>query len=113
MEGAHLQICNIFTHPLSSCPPGYAPAFTSVLAQITGDVLLLGDFDAIDALWYSSTLDGAATNRGANIVETLYNTTLVVINQNSPTRVPSSGLVNSPDITITNTIPVSIPAECP
>ena len=62
----------------------------------------MGDFNAHGALWYSSTDDGAAATRGVDIVEALDDTTLVVINQNSPTRVTCSGPTSSPDITITN-----------
>ena len=61
-----------------------------------------GDFKAHDALRYSSLNDGAAATRGADIVEALANTALVVINLNTPTRVPPSGPTSSPDITITN-----------
>ena len=102
VDGAHLQVCNVYIPPSSSCPPGYVPAFSSLLVPTTGDVLIMGDFNAHDALWYSSTDDAAAANRGADIVEALDNPTLMVINQNSPTRVPSSGPTSSPDLTITN-----------
>ena len=102
VDGAHVQVCNVYIPPSSSCPPGYVPAFSSLLVPTTGDVLIMGDFNAHDALWYSSTDDAAAANRGANIVEALDITTLMVINQNSPTRVPLSGPTSSPDLAITN-----------
>ena len=102
IDVAYLQICNVYISLSSSCPPGYAPAFSSLLAQTSGDMLIMGDFNARDALWYSSIDDAAAATRGADIVEALDNTTLVVINQKSPTRVPCSGPTSSPDTTITN-----------
>ena len=40
----------------------------------------MGDFNAHAALCYSSTDDGEAATRGANIVDALDNTILVVIN---------------------------------
>ena len=62
----------------------------------------MGDFNAHDGLWYSSTTDAAAIDRGAKIVEALDSSTLMVINQDSPTRMPSNGPTSSPDITITS-----------
>ena len=62
----------------------------------------MGDFNAHDDLWYSSTTDTVATDRGAKIVEALETSTLMVLNQDSPTRMPSNGPMTSPDLTITN-----------
>lgn len=101
VDGVHLKVCNVYIPPASSCPPGYSPSFNS-LFDVTGDVLIMGDFNARDALRYSFTDDVAAANRGRDIVEALDSTTLMVINQDSQTRVPTSGPTSSPDLTITN-----------
>ena len=100
VDGAQLLVCNVYIPPAASCP-GYQPNFTSLFSA-TGDTLIMGDFNAHDALWYSSTADEAAANRGASVVEALENSELMVINQDSPTRMPSNGPATSPDLTITN-----------
>ena len=101
VDGAQLLVCNVYIPPIASCPPGYHPNFNS-LFNATGDTLIMGDFNAHDALWYSSTADEAAANRGTSIVEALENSELMVINQDSPTRMPTNGPTSSPDLTITN-----------
>ena len=62
----------------------------------------MGDFNAHDDLWYSSTTDTVAADRGAKVVEALDGSSLMVLNQDSPTRVPSSGPNSSPHLTVTN-----------
>ena len=101
VHGAQLLISNIYIPPAASCPPTYQPNFQT-LFNTTEDVLIMGDFNAHDDLWFSSTLDDRAATRGANINSALETSQLMVINQDSPTRVPSSGDPSSPDITITN-----------
>ena len=101
VNGATLTICNIYIPPATSCPPGYSPDFHSLFNH-TEDILIMGDFNAHDDLWYSSNADTAAADRGARIVEALDSSTLMVINQDSPTRMPSNGPSSSPDLTVTN-----------
>ena len=101
LDGAQLLVCNVYIPPASSCPRGYAPDFKSLLTY-HGDILIMGDFNAHDTLWYSFTLDERVANRIAEFVNALDNSTLMVINQDSPTRKPSSGLSSSPDLTITS-----------
>ena len=99
--GAHLIIRNIYIPPPTSCPSGYLPDFGALFSS-TEDILIMGDFNAHDDLWYSSTTDTVATDRGAKIVEALETSTLMVLNQDSPTRMSSNGPMTSPDLTITN-----------
>ena len=101
VDGAHLLVCNIYVPPVSSCPQGYIPNFAPLFSH-TGDILVMGDFNAHDDTWYSSTQDEGAANRGANIVDALDNSQLMTINLDSPTRKPSNGPCSSPDLTITN-----------
>ena len=85
VNGAQLLVCNIYVPPVSSCPQGYVPNFLPLLDH-AGDILIMGDFNAHDAAWFSSTQDEGAANRGENIVAALDNTQLMTINQDSPTR---------------------------
>ena len=62
----------------------------------------MGDFNAHDELWYSSTTDAEAARRGVRVVEALESSTLMVLNEDHPTRIPSNGPPSSPDLTITN-----------
>ena len=101
MGGAHLIVTNIYIPPCHSCPPAYLPDFRTLFSP-TADILIMGDFNAHDELWYSSTTDAAAAIRGAKAVEALESSTLTVLNEDNPTRIPCSGLPSSPDLTITN-----------
>ena len=101
VNGAHLIMRNIYIPPSSSCLMGYLPDFETLFSP-TEDMLIMGVFNAHDNLWYSSTTDTAAADRGAKVVEALGSSSLMVLNQDSPTRVPSSGPNSSPDLTVTN-----------
>ena len=101
VNGAKLIIRNIYIPPSSSCPTGYLPDFGTLLSP-TEDILIMGDFNAHDDLWYSSTTDAVAADRGAKIVEALESSELMVLNEDSPTRMPSNGPTSSPDLTICN-----------
>ena len=61
MGGAKLLVCNIYIPPVSSCPQDYRPDFYPVFGY-TGDILIMGDFNAHDETWFSSTLDEGARN---------------------------------------------------
>ena len=54
VNGAKLLICNVYIPPISSCPGGYTPDFDSLFSY-SGDILIMGDFNAHDPSWYSST----------------------------------------------------------
>ena len=99
--GAKLLVCNVYVPPVTSCPQRYVPNFATLFGH-TGDILIMGDFNAHDDSWYSSTQDEGAANRGANIVDALDVSQLMTINLDSPTRKPSNGPCSSPDLTITN-----------
>ena len=53
VDGVHLLVCNIYIPPTTSCTRGYTPNFSSLFTY-DGDIIIMGDFKAQDASWYSS-----------------------------------------------------------
>ena len=91
VDWAQLLLCNVYIPA--------APDFNSLFSY-PWDILIMGDFKAHDASWYSFILDEKAANRGAQIINTLDNSMLMVINQDFPTRTASSsGPSSSPEQT--------------
>ena len=91
------NIYNIYIPPTSSCTTGFKPNFNTLLPD--GDSLVLGDVNAHDSLWHSSIQD----SRGSDLAEEIGNSPYGVLNENSPTRVPSNGPKTSPDISLAST----------
>jgi hypothetical protein len=48
-----LVICNVYLPPISSCLPGHYPDFKAILDLFDHDPLILGDFNAHHASWFS------------------------------------------------------------
>ena len=94
-----IHIHNIYIPPTSSCPSTYTPSFTR-LFQTQDDTLILGDFNAHHPAWYSQTSDTRAAGRGEIIHDTLTDSDLVLLNTDSPTRLPSDSNPTSPDLSI-------------
>ena len=90
------NIINIYIPPVTSCTSGFKPNIQAILPQ--GNSLVLGDFNAHDPLWHSSLQD----QRGSDIAEIIGNSNFGVLNDNSPTRLPSNGNATSPDISLTS-----------
>ena len=99
VEGAELRVVNIYIPPTSSCHPDYSPDLTP-LFSFTDDTLIVGDFNAHDPAWYSSTSDSRAANRGAKIADECMDSTFQFLNTDSSTRIPSNGPPTSPDLSI-------------
>ena len=99
VEGAELRVVNIYIPPTSSCHTDYSPDLTPLLS-FTDDTLIVGDFNAHDPAWYSSTSDSRAANRGAKIADECMDSTFQFLNTDSPTRIPSNGPPTSPDLSI-------------
>ena len=97
---AKLLVINVYIPPASSAH-GQLPSLDP-LFDITRDVVVMGDFNAHDARWYSHTQDAAAARRGEYIGNALDAGQLLCINGPSHTRRPRSGPSSSPDLTITN-----------
>ena len=94
-----LYIHNIYIPPTSSCPPGFTPSLDLLFAP-QEDTLILGDFNAHSPAWFSQTSDARAAARGELIEESLSLRDLVILNTDTPTRLPAHGNPTSPDISI-------------
>ena len=94
-----INIINIYIPPPSSCPSHFRPDL-SLLLDPQDPTIVMGDFNAHNAAWYSSTRDEAAAGRGSAIVEALNDSNLTLLNLDHPTRLPKSGNPSSPDLTL-------------
>ena len=72
-------IFNIYIPPTSSCTLGYSPSLLPFLQH--DDALILGDFNAHDALWYSQLND----TRGSLFADEISNSNFGVLNEDKPT----------------------------
>lgn len=100
MDGTPYQIYNLYIPPATSCPPSYIPDLSNLLEQDNNNVLIVGDFNAHNPAWYSSTQDDRAAARGNAIVTAIDSSSLVLLNEDHPTRLPTSGRPSSPDLTL-------------
>lgn len=99
LNGAPLKIINLYIPPATSCPPGYIPNLAAILA-ITDDCLIVGDFNAHHASWYSHTEDQRAAARGVVLDDYLSTSSFGILNEDSPTRLPTHGPASSPDLSL-------------
>ena len=95
-----INIFNIYIPPTSSCPANFRASF-DWLAQIEGDSLVLGDFNAHHVSWFSSGT-GGASERGEDLFQGMIDSDLTTLNTDTPTRVPSGAAdrPTSPDISM-------------
>ena len=91
---SNLTIANIYIPPTGSCTQGYVPSIDKYFSN--SDALILGDFNAHDALWHSSLQDA----RGSLLAEEIGNSNFGVLNSEKATRVPTNGQPTSPDISL-------------
>ena len=86
----------MYIPPDSSCPNDFNPNITQLLP--TGEAIIMGDFNAHDALWNSSLQD----TRGGNFAEEINQSNYGVLNTEQHTRLPSNqdGQASSPDISL-------------
>ena len=89
-----LKIINMYIPPSSSCSPGYSPSLTPYLND--DDLLILGDMNAHDPLWFSPISD----TRGSTFSDEIGSSNLATLNDDNPTRLPSNGQPTSPDISL-------------
>ena len=99
LNGSPTDILNVYIPPPSSCPPGYSPDFTRLFQQ-TNDCLILGDFNAHNPSWYSSTSCISSKIRGDALLDAINDSQLNILNEDSSTRLPTYGPKSSPDISI-------------
>ncbi|MCP4061384.1 MAG: hypothetical protein GY738_29760 [Pseudoalteromonas sp.] len=94
-----MEIINLYLPPHSSCPPQYLPNF-NLLFDRPNDTILVGDFNAHNPAWNSISLDQSSMNRGEALLEALNESSLCLLNEDSPTRLPSFGQPTSPDLSL-------------
>ena len=99
-DSAKLNIINIYIPPPSCCPSGYRPNLDQLLSSHDDDTLIVGDFNAHNSAWYSQTEGDQATSRGTTIANLLNDSNLALLNENTPTRIPTVGPSSSPDLSI-------------
>lgn len=85
---------NIYFPPVSSCTSSYKPTLNHFLSS--KDAIILGDFNAHDSLWHSAIQDA----RGCKLAEEIGESNFGVLNQDTPTRLPTNGQATSPDFTL-------------
>ena len=95
LNGVKTHVFNVYVPPSSSLPTGYSPArVIDNLLNLSGDAsLICGDFNAHDAMWFSSLSD----SRGADLAEVFEESNFCILNGNFPTRACPA---TSPDITL-------------
>ena len=104
----HLNIFNIYIPPGDTTNPDHSNSqedITNCMTHIlnTNNTILTGDFNAHHTLWHSPTTD----NRGTLIADLINSSNQIVLNTNTPTRIPTNRnhQTTSPDIsTASNTI---------
>ena len=104
----HLNIFNIYIPPRDTTNPDHSNSqedITNCMTYIlnTNNTILTGDFNAHHTLWHSPTTD----NRGTLIADLINSSNQIVLNTNTPTRIPTNRnqQATSPDIsTASNTI---------
>ena len=104
----HLNIFNIYIPPRDTTNPDHSNSqedITNCMTHIlnTNNAILTGDFNAHHTLWHSPTTD----NRGTLIADLINSSNQIVLNTNTPTRIPTNRnqQATSPDIsTASNTI---------
>lgn len=88
------KIFNIYIPPSSSCTSGYKPSLLPLLQH--SDTLILEDFNAHDPLWYSQLSD----TKGSVLADEISNSNFRVLNEDSPTRLPTNRQPTSPDFSL-------------
>ena len=94
VEVGNIKIRNVYIPPVTSCAQGFVPNLQPLLAE--PDSIILGDFNAHNPLWYSSIQD----SRGDNIAGDIGDSNFGVLNEDTPTRLPSNGQPTSPDLSL-------------
>ena len=94
----NLSIINLYIPPQSSCnTPDYSPSLTQFLHG--EETIIIGDLNAHDALWFSALAD----QRGSKFSDEIGAANFGVLNEDHPTRLPTTGQASSPDISLAST----------
>jgi len=98
--GSHVQFFNLYIPPATSCPPSYSPDIGPLLLSAAGEAVVMGDFNAHHAAWHSPSTDHRAVARGVALLDQISTHSFCILNEDSPTRVPTTGSPSSPDLTL-------------
>ena len=100
LGGLPLRVANIYIPPCTSCPAGYQTKFDSLFNSSSNNTILLGDLNAHHPSWYSATNDDRAAARGTALDNSISNSDICILNEDSPTRLPKHGPPSSPDLSL-------------
>ena len=96
INGADLDLFNVYIPPASSCTAHHSPDIGPILHLSDNDVIVCGDFNVHHGGWHSTLVD----IRGETLANTIENSPLIVLNEDTPTRLPTNGNPTSPDISL-------------
>jgi endonuclease/exonuclease/phosphatase family metal-dependent hydrolase len=96
INGSDLSIFNVYLPPVSSCPRNFCPDLSSIVNFVDENFLVCGDLNAHHAGWDSSL----SKSRGERIAESIEASPLIILNQDTPTRLPNHGSPSSPDVSV-------------
>jgi hypothetical protein len=91
-----LQIRNIYIPPYSSCQPQYTPPLNNIFDELNDTSIVIGDFNAHNALWFSN---GNQDARGRILADIITEKPFGVLNEDSATRI-AGDTYSSPDISL-------------
>ena len=95
-EKKPMMIRNLYIPPDSSCEQGYAPNIPNLSDGLGDTFLLLGDFNAHNAMWHTDDNEDA---RGRMIADWVGDAGLGILNEDTPTRITGNS-ATAPDISI-------------
>ena len=96
VNGSPINVFCLYVPPASSCPQAYKFDLNPLLNFSDTDTIIMGDVNAHHPAWFASSTCG----RGDDLVESIENSAMCVLNTDTPTRLPGHGNPNSPDITL-------------
>jgi hypothetical protein len=105
INGSPIDIFNLYIPPSSSCPPAYKLSLIPLFGFSDLDTIVMGDFNAHHGAWFAAS----TCSRGDAFIEEIENSNLCISNSDTPTRLPSQGIPNSPDLTL-NSAHLALPA---
>ena len=101
IDGSQINVFNVYIPPVSR-DRNYRPTLTPLLSFSSDDSVILGDFNAHNAGWFSEldVQDAEVIARGDNFVDEIGASDYCILNDGDQTRRPSAGSASSPDISL-------------
>ena len=94
--GNEIKLFNIYIPPASSCAKAFQPNLEPFMVEHS---IICGDLNGHRKLWHSAIEED---QRGAILTQQIDAASMVFLNENAPTRIPSQGRCSSPDVTISH-----------